>query len=646
MVLALLVTIMVYWPGLYGGWLFDDYPNIVDNHGVQPSEVSLPTFVQVALSSPASDFKRPLASLSFALNYLVGGLNPFGWKLLNLLIHLLNGVMVYVLVRQLLRLASGQQEIEGAVVATVSVQADGISTCEPAKPGADVMAALIAAAWLLLPINITAVLYVVQREESLANLFVLMGLIAYTTGRQQMLASATGRPFSLCLVGLVLPIVVGVLAKETAIMLPLYAFLIEWFIFKFRAPATRKVDCRVAALFVVVLAIPFTVGMIWIGPRLLQPEAWATRDFTLGTRLLSEARAVCDYIAWILLPTPASLSFYHDEFVVSKNLFSPWTTLSSLIVIGVLIWFAYAARRRRPLVALGIGMYLGSHLLTGTIVPLELVYEHRNYFGSLGLLLAVVPTLARPGPTFAPYRRPLLCLLFINWTALTAYTAMAWGEPLRLAQELANRAPDSPRAQYELGRTYIIYSHYDPTSPYSKLAYAPLERAAAMPGSSILPQQALIFMNARMDLPLKDSWWDSMIAKLRSRKPGVQDESSLIALTQCASQLHCDLPQPRMVAAFTAALDHPSPSARLLAAYGDYAWTVLGNHLLGEQNIEHAIQVEPGEAAYRITLVRMLIATGERDKAMREFTQLNTMNLGGRLNAPLNELRRLLQLPN
>ncbi|MCT7085189.1 hypothetical protein, partial [Salmonella enterica] len=85
--------------------LFDDNPNIVDNPGVQPRELSVPALVRAALSSPASDFKRPLASLSFAANYLAGGLNPFGWKLFNLIIHLLNGILVFVLTRRLLAIA-------------------------------------------------------------------------------------------------------------------------------------------------------------------------------------------------------------------------------------------------------------------------------------------------------------------------------------------------------------------------------------------------------------------------------------------------------------------------------------------------------------------------------------------------------------
>jgi hypothetical protein len=230
--------------------------------------------------------------------------------------------------------------------------------------------------------------------------------------------------------------------------------------------------------------------------------------------------------------------------------------------------------------------------------------------------------------------------LIVCWTALTALTAYAWGNPLRLAEDLASRAPQSPRAEYELGRTYIVYSHYDPTSPFTKVAYAPLEKAAALPDASILPEQALIFMNSRMHLPIKDAWWNSMIAKLTARKPGVQDESSLAALTQCVREKSCVLPKGRMVEAFMAALAHPDPSARLLATYGDYAWNVLDDHELGERMIKEAVKTSPNEPAYQITLIRMLAAQGHKTEATRALRRLSALNIGGRLDSSVVELRR------
>jgi hypothetical protein len=212
-----------------------------------------------------------------------------------------------------------------------------------------------------------------------------------------------------------------------------------------------------------------------------------------------------------------------------------------------------------------------------------------------------------------------------------------------LAEDLATRAPDSPRAQYELGRTYIIYSHYDPASVFTEKAYAPLERSAALPGSSILPEQALIFLNARMHLPLKQAWWDSLIAKLKANKPTVQDESSLGALTQCDRARLCDLPQLQMMKAYLAALGHPNPSARLLAMYSDYAWNVLQDERLGLSMAEAASKANPSEPAYHITFARMLIASGQLDRAQHELSELQKFNIGGRLDSDINQLRIAIQ---
>ena len=646
---AFALTIAVYWPGLSGGFLFDDYPNIVDNQGVQPQNASFSSLVGAALSSPSSEFKRPLASLSFAANYLTTGIDPYWMKLTNLVIHLLNGLLIFLLTVALLSSAFvGAHPVR-------EVAEESRTGCAPTTTRAGTVAALIAASWMLLPINLTGVLYVVQRMESMANLFVLLGLLGYVEGRRRMLAAAQSniasphqiglswelRGFILCLGSIVACTGMGVLAKETAVMLPLYAGLIEWTIFRFYTRTGQR-DKRVLGMFLVMLLLPLVLGLTWLLPQVFDPAYWSTRDFGLRTRLLSEARIVVDYIRWTLLPTPDALSFYHDDFRISTGLLTPRTTFASIVLLGMLTALMIWLRRRQPLTALGIGLFLGCQLLTGTILPLELIYEHRNYFASFGLLLAIVPLLAVPQTSaFALPRHALLAGLLLCWTALTAFTSYAWGNPLRLAEDLASRAPQSPRAQYELGRTYIIYSHYDPSSPFTTLAYAPLEKAASLPNSSILPEQALIFMNARMHLPLKDAWWDSLTRKLEAHRAGVQDESSLGALTQCAREQRCDLPADRMMQAYMAALSHPDPSARLLATYGDYAWNVLDDHALGERMTVNAVKASPNEPAYQITLIRMLAAQGQKAEANKALQKLGALNIGGRLNDSLNELHAL-----
>src|SRR5574337_1595897 len=71
--IAVIVTVAVYWPGVTGGWVFDDYPNIVDNAAVHitAGHSTLGAWVNAALSSPSSFLHRPLASITFALNWMM-----------------------------------------------------------------------------------------------------------------------------------------------------------------------------------------------------------------------------------------------------------------------------------------------------------------------------------------------------------------------------------------------------------------------------------------------------------------------------------------------------------------------------------------------------------------------------------------------
>lgn len=636
LLLGLILTFLVYLPGLSGGFLFDDYPNIVDNTGLQAKHLDIASLSSAAMSSPSSEFKRPASSLSFALNFLATGMDPYAMKLTNLVIHLVNGWLVFLVARRMLRL-TGQGGDDTNVLT----------------------AGWIAAAWLLLPINLTAVLYVVQRMESLANAFVLLGLYGYLVGRSRMLAGHRG---VLLATGSVLACTIaGVTAKETAVMLPLYALLAEWLLIRHREVAggiSRRPDLRIIVFFLITLILPFIIGTIHFFPPLLDPQNWANRNFTLSTRLLSEARIVLDYIRWTLFPSPHALSFYHDDFVVSQGFFDPLSTFLSILGLILLAAGAWWLRHRRPLIALGVALFFGCQLLTGTVLPLELVYEHRNYFASFGILMAVVPCLTDP-VSFAsrtlgdPSRRivllslrALLGGLLILWTMQTAMTAQAWKSPLTLSQELAYRGPQSPRAQYELGRTYIIYSKYDPASKFVPVAYEALERSAVLPRSSILPEQALIFMNARMRKPIQEAWWDSMASKLRAWTPSVQDESSLAALVQCVQDERCNLPTGPMKQAFEAAMSHPRPSARLMAIYGDYAWNTLDDRALGERLIRGAVQASPREPAYLLTLGRMQAANGDQAGISMTIHALQRLNIGGMLDGQIRELRKDVESPN
>ncbi len=259
--------------------LFDDYPNIVDNHGVQPPDASLPSLVRAALSSPASEFKRPLASLSFAANYLATGLDPYWMKLTNLVIHLLNGLLVFLLARLLLRSAPTEgparplQHGCRADRRRLDAAADqphrrAVRRAAHGEHGEPVRAARADR--------------LRRRAPPHAGLCLTGDPLlcpARKGGWEWSRLSSDIHGLILCVVSITMPTAIGILAKETAVMLPLYALLIEWALFRFRksqepttspqegSAETRRLDFRIISLFLLVLVMPMVVGLAWLLPR-------------------------------------------------------------------------------------------------------------------------------------------------------------------------------------------------------------------------------------------------------------------------------------------------------------------------------------------------------------------------------------------
>lgn len=604
MAIALLASVaLVYWPGSGGGFVFDDYPNIVDNVALHVTGLSRNEWLAAIFSSPTSSLQRPLAMLTFAVNHYFTGLDPEPMKLTNIAIHMLNTLLVFGLCRAILStLAAPRTDQRSAALAT------------------DLASLLIAGFWGLHPINLMAVLFIVQRMESLSHTFVFIGLWMYVAGRVR---QATGRSGWLLILGGLIPCtVLGLLAKESAALLPLYAFCLEFCLFRFRSDDGR-VDRRLHALFVLVLWLPAFLGMLWLLPKTISANAYLSRDFSLVERLLTEPRVVLTYLRWILLPDIDQLSLYHDDYAPSRGLWSPPSTLFALLAVFAFMVTAFRYRQRRPLLSLGLLWFFGAQLLTATIIPLELVFEHRNYFASLGIGIALADVFQLV-PTTTGRRRlgyVVFFALLLFCTAVTHLRALEWNNQVRFSMSEADRHPQSPRATYDAARTMVILSNYRVDSPFIADAVAALERAQKVPGGGILPDQAALMFGARTGRGLQRAWWDDIDHKLATRPIGTQELAALASLTKCAVNKHCNFPHDDMLAMYGAALSR-GQNAEVLNIYGDYALNVLDDSALTLKLWQEASAMDPGAAEYHISLAKLLTRLGRYDEARIEISRL------------------------
>lgn len=361
----LLATTCLYWQALDGPFLLDDFsivPLIEAWHGGERSWQETLLINRDSLLN-----SRPVAMATMMASTALGGVGVFPLKLGNLLIHLFCGLAGWWLLRRCLRLDGRLSRY------------------------ADALALVAAAVWLFHPLHVSTVLYVVQRMAQLSALFTLASVAAYLVGRAHLRDGRTRAALLTLFVAFPLLLMVGILSKQNAAAAPLLCLVLELAYFQ-RNPGERAPLAGFFGAFLLLPACALLVMLAASPGHLL--GGYAEYDFTAWERLITQPRAILDYIGLWFLPNGPRMGLYTDDFAASAGLLSPATTLPAVggllgISIGAII-----VRKRAPSVFAGWFLFLAAHSIESSFLPLELYYEHRNYLPSIGLLLASLGLLA------------------------------------------------------------------------------------------------------------------------------------------------------------------------------------------------------------------------------------------------------------
>lgn len=425
-VIALLIVVLIcYSPGLSGGFLLDDFstlPPLAQWVGINSID-KLWQFVNSGYSGPTG---RPIALLTFAWNSNTWPANPYYFLMTNIAIHVACTLLVYLLISCLMIQARFPRD-----VAT--------------------RAALInAALWALHPLQVSTVLYIVQRMTLLSAMFSFLTMLGYLIGRQALVE----RQFSKGSVWLLLGVLTGALAifsKENALLIPLQLLLIEAFLRWRKTPALPR---PVGSIILTGLGV--ASGMIVFKlASFAEPHIAAfiadgsiratTREFSFFERLMTECRVVGEYIVSIVIPRIQSPGVFQDGYTVSESLFKPLSTAVWLCFHILLASLAVAVRRIAPILAFGILWFYCGHLVESTVVMLELKFEHRNYLPSLGLLLPVGVWLSDES-RFSSLKR-ILSIALIGLLAIILFLRSSlWGDPESASLVWIEENPRSSRA--------------------------------------------------------------------------------------------------------------------------------------------------------------------------------------------------------
>jgi tetratricopeptide (TPR) repeat protein len=425
-----LLGAVVYFNSFAGSLHFDDRTVITENASIRPG-----AGWSALLSPPAASGAsgRPVANLSFALNYRLSGLELWSYHALNLALHIAAAGLLLGLVRRTLRLpaAGGRDERNSAGLALA-----------------------IAALWLVHPVQTGVVTYLSQRTEALLGFFYLLTLYAFVR--------ATSTPGRVWPVVTVAACALGMVSKQSMVTAPLVVLLYDRTFVSGTFRAAWRRHWR--------LHLGLMTGWLVLAACATQLEAQSV-GYGLGVTwldyALTEARALCLYLKLLFYPAPLVFD-YGPSFLHTAREAAPYIAVVAL-ALGTTLW----GLRRRP--ALG---FLGAWFFlmlapTSSVVPVALqpVAENRLYLPVASAMVAVVLAadrwLGRRG------RWGVLVAIIGLWAGLSIARNRTYRDEVTLWSDTIVKAPGNARAHYNLGLAL-----HDTRGP--EAARASYERAIAL----------------------------------------------------------------------------------------------------------------------------------------------------------------------
>ncbi|MDO8445576.1 MAG: hypothetical protein Q7T53_05645 [Deltaproteobacteria bacterium] len=365
--LIAVAAFLVYSNTFHASFHLDDVPQIVEN----PKIKDLKYLPELLMG------QRGIADASFALNYAVGGLNVFGYHLVNIIIHIINGILVYFLISLTLKR---------------TLHADQASKVP-------LYTALLFAVH---PVHTQAVTYIVQRMESLASLFYLLALLLFIKGASAKKAVSAIILYS----GVVLAYFLGFKSKEIAITLPAIIFLYDLY---FVSGGNIKTMLRRWPLYMILGFL-----LVYLASKTMVPSSAVGAITGSGFNDVSEASAgfavkqisplqylytqfnvIMTYLRLLILPFKQNLDY---DYPISKTLFELRTFMSFSGILAILSTAIYLFIKPVSRIT-NHGRFISFFILwffvilspTSSFVPIvDVIFEHRVYLASVGFMAIFV----------------------------------------------------------------------------------------------------------------------------------------------------------------------------------------------------------------------------------------------------------------
>jgi tetratricopeptide (TPR) repeat protein len=357
--LVSIVAVAAYQGGLDNPFVYDDHHAILENEFIQhPRHLTRFLMGDVASTGAFPGHFRPLPMATLYLNHAAGGLAPWGYRAVNLVLHLGCALVAYFLVRRLLA-AFGRLEESRA------------------RLGAMAAAALLA----LHPLHSLAVLLVWKRTTLLASLFYLVAVFAFVGlrgigGLAPRSRLAQGGLAALVLVSFAL----SFSSKETAVTLPAVLLILELWPRPEREPWTARRLALTAAL-----QLPMWVGVVLSLTVLFPSRVAEAADADRLAYLLTQAKALWLYAAMAVAPNLLSAAY---DLEVPASALDP-SALAGGLALAALLVAAVLCSRRFPFASFAVVWALVTVSPTSSFVPNPLLVDEDRVYLPFLLLWAI-----------------------------------------------------------------------------------------------------------------------------------------------------------------------------------------------------------------------------------------------------------------
>jgi tetratricopeptide (TPR) repeat protein len=606
-------VIVIYSNTFTSPFILDDLIRIEENPVIRVGEFSIPRIIKAGFDSSKS---RPIAFISFALNHSLHQYDVFGYHVLNISIHILAGFCLYLFIKTTFR----------------------IPTLQSRYTHTDMLAFFAALIWLVHPIQTQSVTYIVQRMTSMASLFFILSLLFYAYGR----LAENRRKTLLWWIVSAASWLLSLGCKQISAVLPLCVFLYEWFFFQGLSKQWFRRNLKYllgVIAFFILLFLVYTGFSPW--EKIKSLHDYAQHEFSVAQRLLTQFRVILLYISLILLPLSGRLNLDYD-LALSRSLIDPISTLLCLIAIGGMVALALYLAKKERLISFCILWFFANHLIESSILPLAIIFEHRNYLPTM--MVGLIPVvLVYRYITLDWLKMSLLALLVAVLAVGTYQRNRVWESEISLWSDVIKKSPNKARPHFNLGAAYSKQNRSEEAVPFYKRA---LEINPNLAESHVNLGKALEQQNKvdeafdhyktalklKPNLPEAHTNIGSILAKKGRTEEATQHFQSALEIRPHYAPAHVNL-------------------ARALIEKGrlDEALT----------HYYQAIQFEPDTVAAHNDLGSIYMNRGETEKAIRHYLAALQIdpnlvevynNLGialmheGKIEAAMHQFQRALQL--